>query len=62
MIDDYSLGVLTAAKAMVMTVIDMLHEEAITGRKIAREYQPPLTKYDYLSLLRGMIKEETYTE
>ena len=62
MVKDYTLGVLTGAKAMAMTVIDLLHENAATGQMVVDKYKAPLTKTDYLSLLRGMMKEESYTE
>ena len=62
MVKDYTLGVLTGAKAMAMTVIDLLHENAATGQMVVDKYKAPLTKIDYLSLLRGMMKEESYTE
>ena len=62
LVNDYNLGVLTGAKAMAMTVIDLLYENADNGNKVVDNYKAPLTKTDYLSLLRGMMKEETYTE
>ena len=62
LVNDYNLGVLTGAKAMAMTVIDLLYENADNGNKVVDKYKAPLTKTDYLSLLRGMMKEETYTE
>lgn len=61
-VQDYDLGVLTGAKAMAMTVIDLLENGGITGKKIGDQYKAPLSKNDYLSLLRGMVTEETYTE
>lgn len=61
-VEDYDLGVLTGAKAMAMTVIDLLHSGGIVGKKISEQHKAALTKSDYLSLLRGMVKEETYTK
>ena len=62
MIEDYELAVLTGAKAMAMTVVDLLTEGASNASKIVSENEPPLTKSSYLSLLRSMTKEETFKE
>jgi amidohydrolase len=61
-IQDYELGVLTAAKAMAMTVIDLLADGARHARTIKANYQAALTKAQYLSLMRSMFEEATYTE
>ena len=62
LVQDYELAVLTAAKAMAMTVIDLLANGARRAREIKANYKAPLTKDAYLSLMRGMFKEETYAE
>ena len=61
-IEDYQLAVLTGAKAMAMTVVDLLTEGASNASKIVSENEPPLTKFSYLSLLRSMTEEETFKE
>ena len=61
-VQDYDLAVLTGAKAMAMTVIDLLWDGAAQARRIAGEYRAPLTKASYLSLMRSMLQEGTYTE
>lgn len=61
-VQDYDLGVLTAAKAMAMTVIDLLANDAQQARAIKANYQAPLSKAGYLSLLRSMFSEASYTE
>ena len=61
-VQDYELGVLTGAKAMAMTVIDLLHDGAKNARRVAGEYRAPLTKESYLGLMRSMLKESTHTE
>jgi amidohydrolase len=61
-VQDYELGVLTGAKAMAMTVIDLLADGARHAREITANYQAPLTKDQYLSLMRSMFKEASYTE
>ena len=62
LIQDYDLGVLTAAKAMAMTVIDLLADGAHRARAIKAKYQAPLTKAQYLALMRSMFEEASYTE
>ncbi len=59
-VQDYELGVLTGAKAMAMTVIDLLANGGEQARRIAGEYRPPLSKDSYLDLMRSMLSERTY--
>lgn len=61
-VQDYNLGVVTGAKAMAMTVIDLLADGAHRANEIKAGYRAPLTRDSYLSLMRGMFKEDTYTE
>ena len=61
-VEDYELGVLTGAKAMAMTVIDLLADGAAKAKEIKSSYKAPMTKTQYLSLMRGMLHEQTYTE
>ena len=62
LVDDYELGVLTAAKAMAMTVVDLLSDGAAKAREVISSYKAPMTKDQYLSLMRGMLQENTFTE
>ena len=59
---DYQLGVLTGAKAMAMTVIDLLADGGARAAGIRDSYKPPMTKERYLSLMRSLLTEETYRE
>ena len=61
-VQDYDLAVLTGAKAMAMTVIDLLANGAERARDIVATYHPPMTKQTYLSFMRGLLTEATYTE
>ncbi len=61
-VQNYDLGVLTGAKAMAMTVIDLLFDGAKNARRIAGEYRAPLTRESYLNLMRSMLKESSHTE
>ena len=62
MVRDYELGVLTGAKAMAMTVIDLLRDGAAAARQIAAEYRAPMNKASYLELMRSMLSEDVYEE
>ena len=62
LVQDYDLGVLKGAKAMAMTVIDLLVDGGRRSGEIVEAYEAPLTKQGYLSLMRSMFKEETYAD
>ena len=62
LIDDYDLGVLTASKIMAMTVIDLMTDGPRNGQSLLKGYKAALSKRDYLALLRGMLKEESFNE
>ena len=62
MVRDYELGVLTGAKAMAMTVIDLLRDGGAAARQIAAEYRAPMNKASYLELMRSMLSEKIYEE
>jgi amidohydrolase len=61
-IEDYDLSVLTAGKAMAMTVVDLLHGDAAEAKRVLAEARPPMTKAAYLDLQRSLLSERTYTE
>ncbi len=60
-ITDWDLGILTAAKAMAFTVIDLLADGAEGANRVVAESKPPLMKDSYLSLMRSYMGEEVYT-
>ena len=62
MVQDYGLAVLTAAKAMAMTVIDLLAGGAHRAAQVKAGYKPRMTKQEYLSLMEGMLKDRTFSE
>ena len=61
-IQDYGLAVLDSGKAMAMTVVDLLANDARRAREIKKQYRASMTKKQYLSTLRGLFSEKTYTE
>ena len=61
LIVDWENAVLTAAKAMAFTVVDLLSEGARRGAEVASQHRARLTKAEYLALLRGMDRVENYS-
>ena len=59
-VEDYHSAVITAAKAMALTVIDLLHENGQKAKEIVDNFEPLLSKDAYLKLLRSMYKEEKF--
>ena len=61
-IEDYTLAVINPAKAMAMTVIDLLANGAAGAKEVKAKAKLPLTKNAYLKLLRGFAREEEWEE
>ena len=61
-INDYELAVVTSGKAMAMTVVDLLADGAEKGNQVVNEYKAPMTRKSYLSALKGIYSEKTYSE
>ena len=59
-VTDWDLGVLTAAKAMAFTVIDLLADGAVGAKRVVSESRPAMTRDEYLSLMRSFLGEEVY--
>jgi metal-dependent amidase/aminoacylase/carboxypeptidase family protein len=62
LVKDYSLAVVNAAKAMAMTVVDLLAGSAAGAQRVLAGYRPAMTKAEYLSLMRSMQSEKTCSE
>jgi amidohydrolase len=60
LVEDYDLAVLTSAKAMAATVIDLLSNGAARAHEIKNDYKAPLTRQEYLATVRGFASEETF--
>ena len=60
LVQDYDLAVLTSAKAMAATVIDLLSNGAARAHDIRNSYDAPLTKQEYLTTVRGFASEEVF--
>jgi len=61
-VDDYNLAVLDAGKAMAMTVVDLLSDDATEATRVISEHKPAMTKDEYLDLQRAFLSERSYTE
>ena len=59
-IDDYEQAVINPAKAMAMSVIDLLYGDAEKGKEIIAKSQPNMTKEQYLALQDQRLSEEIY--
>jgi len=55
--EDPELAYIVPAKAMAMTIIDLLHEGAGKARGIISGYEPKMTKDTYLQFMAGISKE-----
>ena len=60
-VQDYGLAVVTAAKALADTVVDLLADGAEGAGRVLANHKPAMTKNEYLKLMRGLAKEELYT-
>ena len=59
-VQDYGLAVLTAAKALAATAIDLLADGAAAGGGIVGRHRPEMTRQEYLKFMRGLAKEEKF--
>ncbi|MDD5081831.1 MAG: amidohydrolase [Dehalococcoidales bacterium] len=61
LIQDYEVAVINPAKAMAMTVIDLLADGAAKAKEVLARSQPRLTRKQYLDTMASLLKEEEYT-
>jgi amidohydrolase len=59
-IDDYTRAVANPAKAMAMTVVDLLSNDAREARRVLAEFTPRMTRADYLAYLRRLSTTSTF--
>ena len=57
---DYGLAVLTAAKALATTAVDLLAEGATQGRQVLANHQPEMSRDHYLKFMRSLAREELF--
>jgi len=61
-VEDYQLAVITAAKAMALTVVDLLADGAAKAGDIIERHRPDMTRAEYLRFMRELAREETFQE
>ena len=59
-IEDYGLAVVTAAKALAGTAVDLLADGATTAGDIISGHRPDMTPDQYLKFMRALAAEENY--
>ncbi len=59
-VQDYGLAVITAAKALACTAIDLLAEGAQVGGSIVSNHRPEMSRPDYLKFMRSLASEQTF--
>ena len=61
-IEDYQLAVLTAAKSLSATIIDLLSDNANLANQVIAKHRPAMKIAEYLSFLRSLNSNETYKD
>src|SRR5919202_1648461 len=59
-IEDYTRAVLNPAKALAMTVIDLLADDAREAKRVKAEFKPRMSKQAYLGYLRRLSTRQLY--
>ena len=60
LVEDYGLAVITAAKALAGTAVDLLADGADKAGDIIAGHRPDLTRTEYLKQMRQVASEETF--
>ena len=61
-VQDYQLAVITAAKSMAATVIDLMGDGAVEARQVIANHRAEMTSREYVEFMRSLADEETYTD
>ena len=59
-VHDYGLAVVTAAKALAATTVDLLADGAARAGEIVAGHRPEMTHQEYLKFMRDLASEETF--
>ena len=59
-VEDYGLAVITAAKALAATAVDLMADGAQSAGSIIAGHRPNMTREEYLKFMRGLASEETF--
>jgi amidohydrolase len=57
---DHNLAVITPAKIMAMTVIDLLADGAVKAKEIMEKCKPAMTRAEYITLMNSFLKQEEW--
>lgn len=60
LIVDYDIALINPAKAMAMTVIDLLADDAVKAKEIIAKDKPPMTREQYIKSMDALFREEEY--
>jgi amidohydrolase len=60
LVQDYDQGVIAPAKAMAMTVIDLLYGDAQKAKEVLAKSPPRMTREQYLAFQEERLREELY--
>jgi len=60
LVNDYEQGVINPAKAMALTVIDLLADGGEKAKEVLAKSPPKMSKAQYLKLQAGRLSEELY--
>lgn len=60
-IADYQRAVVNPAKALAMTIIDLLSDDARQARQVVSEFRPRMTRQQYLDYLRRLSTQTLWT-
>ena len=61
-VHDYQLAVITGAKAMTATVIDLMADGAAEANRVVANHRPDMTPREYVNFMRTLAAEETFTD
>ncbi len=61
-VQDYQMAVITGAKAMVATVIDLMADGAQEANRVVANHRPDMTAREYVNFMRTLAAEDTYTD
>ena len=62
LVQDYTKAVINPAKAMAMTVVDLLADGASIAKDVLHKAKLPYEKESYLKLMRSFSRSEEFAE
>jgi metal-dependent amidase/aminoacylase/carboxypeptidase family protein len=61
-VQDYQMAVITGAKAMASTVIDLMADGAKEANQVVANHRVDMTSREYMNFMRTLASEDTYLE